>query len=322
MARRAERRTTAALTALMAASFAGGSLRAQDLAPTAPSATEWSDNAVAVHAHRRGPPLWRVSKGNSEVWVLATPSAAVLQDWDASALERLFDTVKVVKTAPQAHVDLLGAAWFLLKGDYRLPRDQTLIALLGPEDWNRLAGHLRAAGADPDDYKHLRPGFATVMVWSQAMKARKAIAVSDRVGRLAEKRHLTVKPVADYPAGPLLAKVAALSPVEATACLRLALDDLDFARDHLAPASAAWAEGDLAGLRQHYRPERGFECIARTSGLSGAVERSVSDTAHDIDAAMTGPPTLFVLNLASFVRKGGVMDALRAQGYVVEEPGG
>ncbi|MFS3563259.1 hypothetical protein, partial [Proteus mirabilis] len=83
---------------------------------------------------------------------------------------------------------------------------------------------------------------------------------------------------ADYPAGPLLAKVAALSPVEATACLRLALDDLDFARDHLAPASAAWAEGDLAGLRQHYRPERGFECIARTSGLSGAVERSVSDT--------------------------------------------
>jgi hypothetical protein len=37
---------------------------------------------------------------------------------------------------------------------------------------------------------------------------------------------------------------------------------------------------------------------------------------------MTGPPTLFVLNLASFVRKGGVMDALRAQGYVVEEPGG
>jgi uncharacterized protein YbaP (TraB family) len=308
--------------AALAAGALGGASLAQT-APPAPAPTEWTgDLAVNVAAHRHGPALWRVSKTSGEAWVLAVPEAALMADFDGATLQRVFDSAQVVKTAPRAHVDLLGAAWFMLKGDYRLPRGETLDSLLGPEDWARLSGHLRAAKINPDDYRHLRPGFATIIAWSQVMQAQKAAMVSDRVGQLAEKRHLKVSPIADYPGGPLLSKLAGISQQDGVVCLRQTLDDLDFARDHLAAASRAWATGDLAGLRQNYRTEHGFDCVARTEGLSGAVERSVSDTVRDVQKAMSGPPTLFVLSLGSFVRKGGVVEALRAQGYTVEEPGG
>src|SRR5205814_10497510 len=105
------------------------------------------------------------------------------------------------------------------------------------------------------------------------------------------------------------------------ACLKAALDDVESQAVHAVPAAEAWAIGDLDGVKANYSETRFESCIQSMPSFAALFDRAVRDSAAAANAALRRKgKTVMLVSMGELLRKGGLLDRLRAQGLAIDPP--
>ena len=294
-----------------------------------PAQPDWSQiETVEVNAPP-GPALWHVTRGASEVWILATvgPMPSDL-NWNRSTLNEVIAGAHAVLMPPRASVGILEGAWFLITNGSKLslPSGQSLEATL-PE--NLRAHFVKVRTAIGESESRYRTDTAMRAAWRLQFDFQdktKLYGYEPRhsVEEAASKAHVPITPIARYDIIDALKDVLKLSPAQQQACLAEEVEDIDRLAAHAAPAAKAWAVGDLKGMKENYAESRLYDCvIAAVNSIADINERNVADSVSAIDTALSKPgKTVMMLGLGPLLRKNGVLERLSAKGVTIEGPEG
>ncbi len=300
------------------------------LAPAAIAQQEdWSDAAsetVVVTADARGPAVWKLRRGEAEIWILGTigPMPEDLE-WNRDSLNRFIAGARQLLLPPAPDVNMVDAAWFYLwHGDLlRQPRGQTLEASLPQPLRARFAAVQKLAGEDAGRYAGDIPLVAAMRLQRDFLSKRDLSRSEPRrtVERMARRARIRITRMGEFDLMPTVRAVLALPHERQRPCLEQAVDDTERQARDAAAAAEAWAQGDIAQVKQHYAETRLLECVARASQQAGAVEAlSVDLMVKGLDAALKTPgKTIAVISIGPLLRRDGVLDRLMAMGVTVED---
>ncbi len=330
MARSAVARSLAALLLLLAAP-ALAQPPAEPAPPAAPPAAPSADESAVVQellvvGRRPGPALWRVTRGDAEVVILGglSPIPHSLQ-WDHGRVERALQGAAMLFLPPSsAHIGLLDAAGMFLRQGALKPAHGADMETALPLDlrarFDRDRDSLRL---DPKRYRHWKPAVAGLLLLADA---RRAAGLSEdkpgtTVAKMARAAHTPVRVVGEFKAKPLFDAAAKMSDAQNLACLSAALDDIDREAGHAVPAAAAWAVGDLKGVRDNSSASLLDRCLLQLPSVQSVLEQGTRDAVSTIDAALKRPGrSVAVIDLTFLLRPNGVLDRLKAQGAQIGVP--
>ncbi|MFT4252021.1 MAG: TraB/GumN family protein [Caulobacter sp.] len=276
--------------------------------------------ALIVNAQLPGPAWWKVSDGDTTVYVLGIPGSVPERlNWDTSVLERRLDGAFVLLTPAVNRTQVADLPAFLrtrrrLKDGSSLTEVSPDLAVRLDRAWNRT----HASG----DWRDWKPLGAGLMLSAAARRDGKlTTSQPDRtINRLARKHDVPMRPAAVYEATPLLeAVVAQHSGVAGLACLEGVLDEVEAGPEPIRRAARAWAEGDVRGALAV--PRQGERCALVLPGVADRVRQASAAQVEAISQAMETPgKAVAIFSLRSLVAQGGVLDTLRARGFTVTTP--
>jgi uncharacterized protein YbaP (TraB family) len=277
---------------------------------------------LVVTARLPGPAWWRVSDGDSTVYVLGAPSLAPKrQQWDRLQFERRLEGAKlVILPLSTLKVTLAGAPGAALSY-LRLKSGKPFEARLSGTERARFVAARTRVGMPADHYKTSHP-LAAGLILIGDYREKENLTTTDPsklIKLLAGQAKVKVLQ-RSYDVGPLLRAVAKTSEAAGEACLDEVMDEVEAGPGRTRAASRAWAEGDVAGA---LNAERSYErCIAVTPGAAAFDARVKADMAKDIETALKTPGhAIAVAPLRTLLSQGGVLDRLRSKGYEIKTPG-
>ena len=304
---------------------------AQDAAPAPPqtpppatSATpdDWNTTEVTIVARYKGPALWRVKKGPSEVYIVGgVPVMLRHFDWDRERIGHILDQTNVLLVGPKAKAGPLALVeWTMVKGTGPF---SNLYAQLPPDTAARFKALATANGIDPKTYAKDSPVVA-VMKLRTAVYDKHGLSTSDPEKMLvfmARDRKTPMKPIASYSAASLIGKLGGMSKAARDQCVNDTLNEIDFALGHAEAATHAWATADLAAARANSPNSATLACIEGADSTRGLLDQATNDAVKAIDEALSKPgKTVVTFPLAVLLRSNGALDQLRAQGAEVSVP--
>jgi hypothetical protein len=285
-----------------------------------PQATVLSE--LVVQARSPGPAWWRVTKGESTVWILGIPAGMPRSTrWDQATLLRRLSGAKSL-ILPATLTAGLGDLFQALSLRSRLRSREAVQDTLPPDLKARYLAAAAQLGRPPSAYDHWKPAVAGLFMLAdyrrrygfdefQPLNAVRAAA--SRVG-------VRAKPAAAYRAVPFLKAVAGdLSDEVNRACLADALAEIEAGGGRSRAAAEGWAHGDVAVA---LTAERGFDlCLATFPEFNDQVRRMMSDEATAIMQALQTPGvSVAAVELRSLVAREGVLARLKAAGYEIRTP--
>lgn len=311
------------------AAFLAGAAAAQT-PPAAPPIAETEGDSVVVaelivNAPLLGPALWKVARGDSEVFILGgTTPLPHTQTWDSGRLDRALAQSGVLLVPPSGRIPLLEATGFAVRAlAVRQPLGRSLEPSLPPALRDRFIAERESLGLGPKAYAHWKPAAAGFLLIGDA---RRKLGLSNEkpasaVVHMADARHIRVKRVASYHLGELFSSLTRLTGDQQLACLTDELDAIDFERAHAKAAAQAWSVGDLAGARAGASGPILDRCVAMLSSYGAVLERGTADFTAAIEDSLKRPgKSVAVIDLRYLLRANGVLDRLKAQGDVITVP--
>ena len=281
----------------------------------------WSVGELTV-TPRPGPVLWKVSRGDSVVWIIGSlPVTPKGLAWNSARLERVIDGANVVLVRPRATLDLFTVIGILTH--LNLPNGRTLDRELPPDLEARFERVRALAGQKAARYARYKPVWAGLRLYMDYEAAARMTRDEPEatVIRLAHRHHAPVRPIATYRAKPVAKNLASLTDAQSQACLDDVVRDIEFASVHAAPAAQAWAHGDLKTVRVHYAEPAFRLCLEQSPSFVALANQGVDDTVRAIDAALAHPgKSVAVFSLDDLLRQGGALARLRAGGASVTAP--
>jgi hypothetical protein len=277
--------------------------------------------ALVVSAKLPGPAWWKVSDGDTTLYVLGTlHSLPDGQRWDTSVLERRLNGAFALILPPEGKAGITDIPGLLaLRG--KLKSGQPLDAAV-PDLAPKLAQVRAQLRKGPDAYRQWSPLGAGVMIAGDYRKSAKLDPFEPErtVGRLARKHGVKGRAVASYKLMPLAkAAVRDHSDAAGRTCLEGVLDEAAGGAGPSRVAAQAWASGDVRGA---ISGPRNFErCMRGLPGMADLERRGNQAELDALTAAMATPGHAVVLfPIRGLVAQGGVLDQMRARGFRVSAP--
>lgn len=270
-----------------------------------------------------GPAWWRVSDGDTTVYVLGVPSLAPKRmAWDRAIFENRLNGANAV-VLPFTNIraktsGLLGAGLNLL----RLRSGGPFEARLDPATRGRFVAVRERLGFPAKHYPTSNPLAAGVQLAAD-YREKSNLTTTDPaklVELLAKQKGVPVVEKT-YDIGPLLGAIIRTSPSIGRICFDEVLQQAEAGPGATLQAARAWAVGDVPGALEN---ERTYErCLNMVPGGRAFDERMKADTAQAIGKQLQRPGHAIVLvPLRPLLAQGGVLDRLRAQGLEVKTPAG
>lgn len=279
---------------------------------------------LVVQALERGPAWWRVSDGDTVVYIFGMPPVRRPGDaaWDSALLQRRLAGAHTVILGSIVVAKLrdVGAVWKLRR---RLLTDEPLEETLPPPLRDRFVRARTSAKQPAKRYERWNPMIAGEVLFNDTMKARGLTPVAfEKIVNVRLRQKPAPTKIARVYAGTPLVQTAVGGLTEATslACLENALEGVEAPTEVYRQAFEGWATGDVAAA---LKAPRGFEvCIRQLSGGATFWRRMTNDTAMDITVALAKPGHAVVLiGLRQIVAEGGLIQTLEAKGFRVQGPG-
>ncbi|WP_337187382.1 TraB/GumN family protein [Phenylobacterium sp.] len=277
---------------------------------------------LVVRGRLPGPAWWRVSDGDTTVYVLGVPSLAPKRmQWDRAIFERRLDGANVV-ILPFVNVRAkaagsLGTAVNLV----RLRSGGPFEERLDPATRARFVAARTRLGHDARHYPTNNPLAAGVQL---AIDYRDGHELTNSdptklVRHLAQQRGVKVVDKS-YDLGPQLGGILRTPASVGRLCFDEVLAQVEAGPGVTRGAAVAWAQGDVEGALAN---ERTYErCLATISGGRSYDERTKADTAAAIAAALKQPGhAIALVPLRPLLARNGVLERLRGQGFTVKTPG-
>ena len=297
---------------------------------------------IVVSGKRPGPGLWKVSKGEHVMWVFGLYSPLPQKmEWDAGRVERLVAQSQEVLAPPGVTVGTSSffgtlAALPAMIGMRKNPGDATLHDLL-PADvyarWQALKGKYIG---DDDGIERYRPFFASEELMEAGMKKTgltRSAEVRKQIEKIAKKNDVKITATSvvisiDNPRRAL--NEFKQSQMDDTACFIKTLDRFESDISAMRTRANAWANGDIAEIRNIDYTEREDACngavfngsFARNNPqMQGLPERRLAAWLKAADAALDRNKASFaLLSMNEILGPKSYLAALQARGYTVESP--
>lgn len=307
--------------------LAPSAVAAQTPAVDDPEATILSD--LLVIAPTQGPAWWRVSKGDSVVWILGMPTGPTPKSlsWDQRALERRLTGARGVLLPPQGTVSIGGkredrpSILRMLPGLRQVNGnvEKDMPPPLG-ERFSQVRTRLKRSVsryATPlpltASFK-LHGDFTTWAGLERSMTWNQAVALAKR------QRVPSIKP-AKINVGTFSAASVDLSRPEAAACFDAMLDSSEVPVEQYRAAALGWAKGDLKVAISAPREPWGI-CENRLF-QQGYTRHSIEAQTTAIETALKTPGKVVALShLRTLLADEGILDRLAAKGYDIIYPTG
>lgn len=299
-------------------------------------------DTVVVSGKQPGPGLWRVSKGEHDLWILGTLSPLPKRmDWESGKLQRLVARSQELLAEPSVSVNAkLGifSQLALIPTALRARNDpdgRTLQEQLSPETYQRwLTLKQRYLGRSKSVEKR-RPIIAAIDLFDEALDdndlSRKTNiwAVLRKAAKKA-KVPITAPQVTIEISDPKKTfREMAKSPLDDVRCFEATLQRLETDLDGMKARANAWAVGDVTTLvaLPHVDEERA--CVDAVLTADIAARQGVSDLPAQMrerwlqaaDAALAkNVSTVAALPIENLLREDGLLVALRERGYTVQAP--
>ncbi|MGA0606360.1 TraB/GumN family protein [Phenylobacterium sp. VNQ135] len=310
--------------ACLAALAAALALPAKAQAPQVPADPDAAlVEELVVVGRLPGPAWWRVSDGDTTVYVLGVPSLAPKRmEWDRAIFENRLNGANAV-VLPFTNIraktsGLLGSGLNLL----RLRSGGPFENRLDPATRSRFVAVRERLGYPAKHYPTANPLAAGVQLASD-YREKSNLTTTDPaklVELLARQKGVPVVEKT-YDIGPLLGAIIRTSPQVGRICFDEVLAQAEAGPGVTLQAARAWAAGNVPGALEN---ERTYErCLAMVPGGRAFDERMKADTAAAIATQLKTPGHAIVLvPLRPLLAQGGVLDRLRTQGLQVKTPAG
>ena len=290
---------------------------------------------VEVTGERPGPSMWKVSNGEHVLWIMGTLEPLPKRmTWRSKAVEEvLAQSQEVLPSRPT-----FGFSWNPLaalrlywqwRGIQKSPDHATLAATLPPALYARFAALRNKYAPRDTEMEDLRPMLAALRLFEKGIDASGLSfhhevqnAVLKLAGRRGVKLHKMTLPVED-PRG-LLKEIGAIPAQAQIGCLETTVARLESDLTAMKARADAWAVGDVDALRKLPLPDQQAACLATLS--NSARFRDLNDKtsrawmAGAEQALATNSSTLALKPIYELLGPAGILEHLRAMGYVVEGP--
>ena len=306
------------------------------LAGSWPAAAVAGDQAPAqldelvVTGERTGPGLWHVHRGAAQMWVLGSISPLPKGiTWRATEVEKILGSTNRVLVPKPFEIGVVRILWILVterkvimvRGGKRL-RD-----VLPPDLRERFALDRAKYTSDADKWEHFRPIVAAAFLQQAALhqvglSAR--IDLGAAVRSLAKKHDVDVEEVKIAGVGDVLEALKTMPPATENICVQASLVTVEKDLPRLMERARAWSTGNVERIENLPEPAEVDACLAALDSgaaagdLIGRVRHAWLESMEKYLQA--GGTTLAVVNMDLLLGRGGLLDALRAQGYEVEAP--
>jgi uncharacterized protein YbaP (TraB family) len=295
-----------------------------------------------VSGEQPGPAMWKVSKDDHTLWILGTLSPLPAKmTWRSKQVEEVVRRSGEILGGPDVRPDVKGGLFLamrLVPAVMRLRNNgdgSTLKAALPADLYQRWAmTYQRFFGKQPDDKERWRPVYAAGLVYSRALEKSglsEQPIVDPVIRKLAKQSGVHIRhrefhvPVQD-PKG-LIAEIAAIPRDKEIACMASILDRIDDDLPNMKRRAAAWAVGDVETLRSlPYVDQKSCEQALMNGKQVQTMIDDITKTTRDDAMGAAGyvllahETSLTTLPIADLLKKGGFLDALRKDGYRIEEP--
>lgn len=289
-----------------------------------PEATVLSD--LLVIAPTEGPAWWRVSRGNSVVWIMALPASSVPTRlaWDSRALDRRLKGADAVLAPPWIRISIrLSETPAAPDPKSRPPRSRAGVEENLPPALAARFTRARVRMKKPPA-RYAAPVAAIAFfrlyedhhAWARLQPGR---AVMATVEARARKAKVKVVHPAKVDAGTMTpAEVAPTVPAAAD-CFDAFLDNTEVPVEQFRAAAAGWARGDLRAAIA--APREPFSICDNQLFNKGASRRAIEVQVEAIEAALRKPgKTVAVAPLRALVADRGILDRLVSKGYDITYP--
>lgn len=282
---------------------------------------DWGD-VVIVTADIPGPAIWKVKKGDSEVFILGSMPVMVRHyPWDQARMVRIMDRSNLMITSPQFKGGVFATARAAFGSINPFGRD--LYELLPARVSMRFRATVKRYGLDAKKYARMHPIVAATTL-KDDVYAKQGLATNlpeKQLIFMARDRKMAQKPMAIYKLNDLVDGINRFSEAEQLTCVVRTLDEIDYASAHAKAATEAWANGDIEGVRAHMPSSSAMTCLSGARATGKAVDNLVNEAMSAINSALEKPGrSVIVLPLSVLLRKGGAFERLKAEGAEVDIP--
>jgi len=345
-------RTVLTHTALAALLLVSPSVNAQtgDAAPATPVRTEPASppadivdlDSVTVTGAQPGPGLWRVSKGDHDLWILGVLSPLPNGiTWNADEITELVGRSQEVLWRPMFVVGAevgffrkISLGYGMLRAE-KNPGGGTLADVLSPELYARWAEARQRYLPKERGLERSRPMVAAETLFSAAIRdaglerpklINPPILAAIKANEIKETRPKVTVTIAD-PAG-AIRDVRRMS-LNDSACLEATLDAIEQVLPRMVTNGNAWATGDLERISFDQLERRNNTCADVFSNAEFSRKWGIPDIRTSLRAewlkaaetALANNATSFaVLPLEDVVGPSGYAARLGAMGYEVDAP--
>ena len=333
----------ALLLALAVLSFGAASRALAADAPAPATAPVRYLDAVVVSGRQPGPGLWRVSKGDHDLWILGTVSPVPKgMEWYSPKTEAVLAQSQEIIGQPGILANLSAGGMFraafampTMLRTRKNPDGKTLRDVLPSDLYTRWSA-LKAMYLGKDKaVEEWRPIFAAERLYQAALNHAGLVSgsgVDKRISQLEDKHEIKYTSTMsrhEIRDPKRLAKSFAASEIDDIACFRSMLDRLELDVVQAAERANAWAVGDIDELRRLIARDHLQSCfdaianteMARSMGMDQSYQQSEARWIAAATAALAANRTSFaVLPVRKLLEPNGPLASLQAKGYTVLAP--
>ena len=283
---------------------------------------------LVVTGERAGPGMWRVSRGDAQVWILGSISPLPQGiTWRPQQVERVLDSSGQVLVQKPLDVGVARVLWLLIaeRSLLMVRGGQRVRDVMPPHLYARFAG-LRAAYTDDQrKWERFRPIIAAAFLQQAAfhkvgLSTRLDLGAAVRI--LAKKHHVHVEEIRIAGVSDVLEALKSMSPAAENSCVEASLATVESGLPRLKDRAEAWASGAVARLQNLPEPPEIDACRAALDAGVGAADLIALARRTWLDAVEAqlrrGGVTLAVVNMDLLLGRGGMLERLRADGCDVE----
>ena len=281
-----------------------------------------------------GPPLWRVSKGDHELWLFGTLSAVPKEmKWSSAAVETVLAEADEVLSPPGARAATLRPVqllrlWLRVRELSANPDGKQLAEVLPPDLYTRYSALRSRYARHERSHEDQRPIMAARRIYEDAVEVmglvsgREVESGIERSARRADVETTDTKFPVD--AEGLLENAAQVSFEAESDCVDKLLATLEQDEGRIVRRARAWAIGDLAALRSFEYPDIRRDCLGFPGwpeALLGTLQKADDRWLEEAERALSANRTTFgSVDLRELVSSDGLLARLRERGYDVRAP--
>jgi hypothetical protein len=328
----------AALTACALAAISLAAMAAA-AATTQPPLSDAQLGEVLVVGQQPGPGLWRVSKGDHDLWIFATLTPLPKQMiWSATDIEKRIAESQAVLAPPRIdpHIGFFRGLTLLpslLRARHN-PDGRTLEQVVPHDLYMRWLG-LRVKYLGNSSDEKLRPMLAAFDLADHALDEEGLDddpGIWKRIEAISRRTRVSVQPVvldlkiADEKG--YVRDLTQISTEREVACLRSTVEHLERDLPHLRERANLWSLGDVERLRPLLPADEPIECfdavmsVARFRNEYDEVSRQLDQLwlARAEQALRANRSTVAVVGIKKLLAADGFLAELRSRGYQIQDP--